>query len=70
MLIKTRYSTRLLTNDSIKSTEESRDGCDRSMSAVSLTLRVNPNSNKFATVTYYKPVDPLKEQVAESMPAA
>ena len=58
------------TNDSIKSTEESREGCDKSMTAVSLTLRVNANSNKFATVTYYKPVDPLKEQDTEQMPNA
>ena len=29
---------------------------DKSLTAVSLTMRVNPNSNKFATMTYYKPV--------------
>lgn len=47
--------------DSVKTSDESRLDCDRSMTSVSLTLRVGAHSSKFATVTYYKPNDPSKE---------
>ena len=60
---ESKNPTRLPSTSASTSSESIKEPVNKSgMTSVSLTTRVNAHSNKFATITYYKPVATLDQK--------
>ena len=61
---ESKNPTRVPSTAASTSSESNKEVSNKSgMTSVSLTTRINAHTNKFATITYYKPVSSFEQKV-------